>query len=346
MEDIFTIVDGEDAILESALPARAVSILYLIGDTGSCLPLILDTLHFVIHAEHHMAHGVLIIFIVVLIVVRIVQIRVDGIIVEIFIFQIIVRPIHLGWACSSGFLVCNPTVPSGFPERQHEAATFHFLGPCGDLGMDDVVNINAAHLNRAAVGAALHQDTLKTVARPVYLGCGEAIRRGAVRLLLLLLLLQLLLLLHSLLHLIGKPLAILLRVYLLLIHLLLVHLLLGLPWTLWLLRLLIRVHLRGQSALDGTDGRSGPHPILALKSLGGALGGHLAASGIGIGVGQPRASSARLLLDDRVILKSRLTFDGYAVAVWLGISRVRDGLRGGLGAQSGLGVVGSGLLGC
>lgn len=77
VEYVFLAVDGEDSVLEGALPISASVIRSRVGVFALLCchsPLVLDALDLVIHAKHDMAHAVVIIVIVVLFIFGIVEV--------------------------------------------------------------------------------------------------------------------------------------------------------------------------------------------------------------------------------------------------------------------------------
>ena len=96
VEDVFLAADGEDSVLQSALPTRMLATRpKLLAFHVYHLPLVLHALNLVIHAEHDVAKGVVIIVVVIVVILRIVEVGVDSILI-IFLLDAIIRAVNLG----------------------------------------------------------------------------------------------------------------------------------------------------------------------------------------------------------------------------------------------------------
>lgn len=301
---------------------------------GGHSPLILDALHLVIQAEHDPATSLILFIVIIPFILRVIKVRVDGIFVKLIIILII--SIKLIRTTSGGTAPLGGGAPrlGSFLQRKHQAASFPLLSFFQELGVEQVVDLDATHLDRVAVRIATHQDTVESVARAIDLRAAKTILLvGRLRLSRLSRLL-LHALLHALLHLGGHVLLILLLwVKLLLLLLLLLWCLTG---DLRLLSLLV----------NSVDRSLGLRSIPACNGLGSSLGGHTTTSGVVARVGGVHHGlhSTRFLLDGRLVRHAWFILDGDAIAVGLA-ARKRQGLSGRLWAQGRLSVVGRWLLG-
>lgn len=183
MEDIILAIDSKDAVLEDALPIKLVSSCAGIIGLRRILPLVLDALDFIIHAEHDMT-TVLVLIILVDVIVGIVEIRVDGVlVVDIFV---VVIPVKSSRPRSRirGTVVRSRRLRLGASQRDHEPAALHSLSSGRYLRMKHVVDFDTTKLGGLATVVLVYQNAETTVSipSPIHLG------RGRLLLLLLLLL--------------------------------------------------------------------------------------------------------------------------------------------------------------
>jgi hypothetical protein len=241
------------------------------------------------------AHLVLVIIVIGPELVRVIQVRVDGVLIVLLALDVVVGPVKLGWAIGVSALFGDAATLGGLLQRQHQAATLDLLGSLGDQGMDVLVNLSTVHGGRVVrVGASFDRIT-----GPIVLRRRETVRRARTGNLLhallnrggnpLPILLLLVLRVHVLLLVLGvHVLLLLLRVHVLLmllgVHVLLlllllllgIHVLRHLARTLTLLRLglagSIELLLRNHAAVDGIDRCRSTVAELALEGQGSTLG--------------------------------------------------------------------------
>ncbi len=123
------------------------------------LPLVLDPLDLVIHAEHDVAQAFVVNFIVLTIFLGIIEIRVDGILIIDFV--VVVSAIKASNAFALGVLGLRGAMLGGLLERQHQATAFHGLGPGRNLLMEHAVDFDPAKLVEIARRTLLHKNTFE-----------------------------------------------------------------------------------------------------------------------------------------------------------------------------------------
>lgn len=104
-----------------------------------------------------MTHAIVIIIVIILIIIRVIQVRVYGILVDLFVLNIVLEAIHLRKTASTLSLRTEATVPSSLLQWEHEATTLHLLGSGSDLRVEEAVNLQPAHFDRVPVGITLQQ---------------------------------------------------------------------------------------------------------------------------------------------------------------------------------------------
>ncbi|CRK31466.1 hypothetical protein BN1708_005468 [Verticillium longisporum] len=149
VEYVLLAVHRENAILEHALP------------------LVLDALDLVIHAEHDVAQTLVVDLVIVLFIIRIVKIGVDGVLVGNLRAVFVVFAVILRNAARTLLALSRRSDGRGglgrFLERQHEAAALHGLGLGKELLVQEPVDLHSAKLMESTRLVTLHQDALDLV---------------------------------------------------------------------------------------------------------------------------------------------------------------------------------------
>ena len=159
MEDVLLPVDGQNTVLEGALPIQSLVRIVGVYSFHRDLPLVLDTLHLVVHAQHDVSEALIVYLIIRTAVFGIVKIRVDRVLV---ILLAVIPTVMLRRTLAFAVSVARRLVAGCFFQGDHEATPFHGLCLRSNSIMNQSIDLNTAELFNISI-RLLQQDRFEII---------------------------------------------------------------------------------------------------------------------------------------------------------------------------------------